>query len=86
MVSTLSISFKIRCQKVGKEKNFENSKHNNQLDYDDFPQRLADDHRTETIVIHAKNIFDHHPASLFVTGIDSLMCNKFGNIYTCIPK
>lgn len=57
MIAPISIIFKIRLQKIGKEKDFQDNEHDEKLDQDDQPNLFAPSgHGTETFGIKTINV------------------------------
>jgi len=56
MITSLLIGFKVCIQKIRKEEQFKDGKHNEQLDQDNDPKLSADRaHVPEAVVIEVKN-------------------------------
>ena len=83
MIRPLGIRGKIGFQKIGEEKDFKDSEHDEQLDENDLPQCPSDDHGTKPVDVQVKNSFEH-----FYTAFFSLfeLANyyKFGYTYTLV--
>jgi hypothetical protein len=59
MRSALRIVMKIGLEKIGKEKGFQNDKHNKNFNKYDFPQRTPDVHGAKTFAIQIKETSEH---------------------------
>jgi len=65
-------------EKVGKEENFQDSKHNKQLDDDDSPKRFAQAHLSESIIVQVECLIHE---TVFVHRQDNI---DFANLHYLI--
>ena len=64
MICPFSISIEICRQKIWEKENFENRKHDEQLDEDNLPESSTDNHRPEPVIVQIKSIPKHHFTAL----------------------